>query len=120
MAEAEAEAEAEPEAEAAMWLGPRDAPLLRSPSKVNRVCARVRASLLSFMARGGSGDLLAGLIGGLLAQTPSDPLLAACRGMVWHGIAADLLARAFGQTAVQTTQLLDFLAAALRESRHEP
>jgi len=72
------------------------------------------------LARGGSGDLLAGLIGGLLAQTPSDPLLAACRGMVWHGIAADLLARAFGQTAVQTTQLLDFLAAALRESADEP
>lgn len=72
------------------------------------------------LARGGSGDLLAGLIGGLLAQTPDDPLLAAARGAVWHGSAADLLARNFGQTAVQTTQLLDFLAAALRESRHEP
>ena len=67
------------------------------------------------LARGGSGDLLAGLIGGLLAQTPSDPLLAAARGVVWHGRAADLLARAHGQTAVATTQLLDFLPAALRE-----
>jgi NAD(P)H-hydrate epimerase len=72
------------------------------------------------LARGGSGDLLAGLTGGLLAQTPKEPLLAACRGVVWHGIAADLLARAHGQTAVQTTQLLDFLSAALRESGHEP
>ena len=72
------------------------------------------------LARGGSGDLLAGLTGGLLAQTPKDPRLAACRGAVWHGIAADLLARSFGQTAVQTTQLLDFLSAALRESGHEP
>ncbi|HND59947.1 MAG TPA: NAD(P)H-hydrate dehydratase [Opitutaceae bacterium] len=72
------------------------------------------------LARGGSGDLLAGLIGGLLAQTPDDPLLAAARGAVWHGSAADLLARNLGQTAVQTTQLLDFLAAALRESRHDP
>ena len=66
------------------------------------------------LARGGSGDLLAGLTGGLLAQTPQEPLLAACRGAVWHGRAADYLARAHGQAAVQTTQLLDFLPAALR------
>jgi NAD(P)H-hydrate epimerase len=68
------------------------------------------------LARGGSGDLLAGLIGGLLAQTPSEPLLAAARGVVWHGLAADHLARAHGQTAVSVTQLLDFLPAALREA----
>ncbi len=71
------------------------------------------------LARGGSGDLLAGLIGGLLAQTPADPLLAAARGVVWHGLAADGLARARGQVAVTVTQLLDFLPAALRESPHE-
>ena len=68
------------------------------------------------LARGGSGDLLAGLVGGLLAQTPNDPLLAAARGVVWHGRAADALARARGQVAVQTTQLLDFLPTVLRES----
>ena len=66
------------------------------------------------LARGGSGDLLAGIIGTQLAQTPGDPLLAACRGTVWHGLAADLLARAHGQVAVQTTQLLEFLPSALR------
>ena len=66
------------------------------------------------LARGGSGDLLAGLIGGLLAQAPTEPLLAACRGVVWHGLAADCLARAQGQTTVQVTQLLDFLLPALR------
>ncbi len=71
------------------------------------------------LARGGSGDVLAGLIGGLLAQTPGEPLLAAVRGVAWHGLAADALARAHGQTAVVTTQLLDFLPMALRESTHE-
>lgn len=65
------------------------------------------------LARGGSGDLLAGLTGGLLAQTPNDPLLAATRGVVWHGMAADALARAHGQVAVNTTQLLDFLPVVL-------
>jgi len=66
------------------------------------------------LARGGSGDLLAGLIGGLLAQGPADPLGAACRGTVWHGRAADELARVQGQVAVQTTHVLDHLAAVLR------
>ena len=68
------------------------------------------------LARGGSGDLLAGLIGGLLAQGPDNLLLAAARGVVWHGLAADLLARDRGQVAVQTTQLLDYLSSALRET----
>lgn len=67
------------------------------------------------LARGGSGDLLAGLTGGLLAQTPAEPLLAAARGVVWHGRAADLAARADGQTSIRVTRLLDFLPAALRE-----
>ncbi len=96
--------------------------ILKGP--VTRICdgAAIYHSFFGgpVLARGGSGDLLAGLTGGLLAQTPTQPLLAAARGAVWHGIAADLLARAHGQTAVQTTQLLDFLAAALRESADEP
>jgi len=71
------------------------------------------------LARGGSGDVLAGLVGGLLAQTPNEPLLAAMRGAVWHGMAADQLARAQGQTPVCVTQLLDFLPAALRASSAE-
>jgi NAD(P)H-hydrate epimerase len=68
------------------------------------------------LARGGSGDILAGLAGGLLAQSPGEPLAAACRAAVWHAMAADHLARSQGQAAVRTLQLLDFLSAALRES----
>ncbi len=65
------------------------------------------------LARGGSGDILAGLIGGLLAQQPGDPLLAAARGVVWHGRAADLLARAHGQVAVEISQILEQLGPGL-------
>jgi NAD(P)H-hydrate epimerase len=65
------------------------------------------------LARGGSGDMLAGLIGSLLAQEPKNPVLAACRGVVWHGRAADLLARAHGQVAVENSQLLEQLGPAL-------
>lgn len=65
------------------------------------------------LARGGSGDILAGLIGGLLAQKPGHPVLAACRGVVWHGGAADLLARTRGQVAVETSEILEQLGPAL-------
>jgi len=65
------------------------------------------------LARGGSGDILAGLIGGLLAQSPDNPGLAACRGVVWHGRAADLLARRHGQVAIETSEILEQLGPAL-------
>jgi len=65
------------------------------------------------LARGGSGDILAGLIGGLLAQSPGNPGLAACRGVVWHGRAADLLARSHGQVAIETSEILEQLGPAL-------
>jgi ADP-dependent NAD(P)H-hydrate dehydratase / NAD(P)H-hydrate epimerase len=68
------------------------------------------------LARGGSGDTLAGMIGGLLAQRPADALTAACRGVVWHGMAADLLARARGQVAVENAQILEQLGPALLSS----
>lgn len=66
------------------------------------------------LARGGSGDILAGLIGGLLAQKPDGPMLAACRGVVWHGRAADLLARAYGQVTVEISEILEQLGPALQ------
>ncbi|MSU46714.1 MAG: NAD(P)H-hydrate dehydratase [Lacunisphaera sp.] len=66
------------------------------------------------LARGGSGDILAGLIGGLLAQQPDHPVLAACRGVAWHGRAADLLARAYGQVTVETSEILEQLGPALK------
>lgn len=60
--------------------------------------------------------MLAGLIGGLLAQMPESPILAACRGVVWHGLAADLLARTHGQVAVENSQLLEQLGPALKST----
>ncbi len=74
----------------------------------------VNASGNAVLARGGSGDLLAGLLAGLLGQCPDDLFESACRAVYWHGKAADLLAMANGQTAVRTTDLLDFLSPALR------
>ncbi len=66
------------------------------------------------LSRGGSGDLLSGLIGGMIAQNSVCVPTAVARGIMLHGMAAQLLARAKGQIAVQTTQLLDYLPKVLR------
>lgn len=66
------------------------------------------------LSRGGSGDVLAGIVLALLAQTPREPLEALCRAVTWHGAAADALAREKGQNAVRTTDLLNFLSPVLR------
>ncbi len=67
------------------------------------------------LARGGSGDILTGIIGSLLAQAPEDPVGAAATGVVWQGQAADALARERGAMAVTTTEILPRLATVLRE-----
>ena len=68
----------------------------------------------SLLARGGSGDLLSGIIGSLMAR--GEWSLADCTalGALWHGRAAEALARQHGQEAVTTTQVLDYLSFALR------
>ncbi|GHC00249.1 NAD(P)H-hydrate dehydratase [Cerasicoccus arenae] len=66
------------------------------------------------LARGGSGDLLGGLMGGLLAQWPDDAFRAAGAGVVWHGMAANLMARERGAVSVATTDLLQYLSPVLR------
>ncbi len=66
------------------------------------------------LARGGSGDILSGLAGGLLAQVPTEPAQALCRAVVWHGLAADVLARRQGHASAVATDLLPCLPAVLR------
>lgn len=73
------------------------------------------------LARGGSGDLLAGLIAGRVASGGLDELLVRiAQGLVWHGLAADHLARHGNATSAVATDLLAHLAPVLRESAHEP
>lgn len=65
------------------------------------------------LARGGTGDLLAGMVSSLLSQDSQNPTAATALATVWHGRAADCLARAQGDWAVRTTRLLDYLPEAL-------
>jgi NAD(P)H-hydrate epimerase len=66
------------------------------------------------LARGGSGDILSGIIGALVARPRADVLQGVCRAALWHGMAGEALARARGQQAVRTTELLDYLSPVLR------
>ena len=60
------------------------------------------------MAKGGSGDVLAGMVGSLLAQG-RDPLYAAAVGAFLHGYAGDLCAEKFSQTAMLPGDLIEML-----------
>ena len=66
------------------------------------------------MATGGTGDVLTGLIAGLLAQGV-EPSLAAQAGTYVHGLAGDLAAERLGQEAMLAGDLLDRVPEAIRQ-----
>jgi ADP-dependent NAD(P)H-hydrate dehydratase len=67
------------------------------------------------MATGGTGDVLTGLIAALLGQHLL-PFEAAQLGVWAHGRAGDLARDQIGEVSLIATDLLDFLAPALREA----
>ena len=67
----------------------------------------------SGMAKGGSGDALAGIIGSLAAQG-LDPLDAAVAGVFIHASAGDAAARRLGKTSMLPSDLIDALSEVYR------
>ncbi len=67
------------------------------------------------MATGGSGDILTGLLSGLLAQAPQEPEAAIAAAVYLHGRAGELGAAALGEQALIATDLLEFLPEAMAE-----
>jgi len=63
------------------------------------------------MATGGMGDVLAGIIGTLLAQE-LPPYYAGGCGMYWHGEAADMCADAIGSIGYTASEVADRLPSA--------
>ena len=66
------------------------------------------------MACGGSGDVLAGLLAGLLAQR-IDPFEAACAAVWLHGAAGDIAAWRHTQAAMTAGDIVRALPAAFRQ-----
>ena len=53
-------------------------------------------------------------MGGLLAKNIFSLEDAACLAVLWHGRAAEVLARQHGQEAIRTTEILNYLSFAIR------
>ena len=59
------------------------------------------------MATGGTGDVLTGLVAGMIAQFPDDLVRAVCAAVWLHGYAGDQVARVWSEQWLTATTLLD-------------
>lgn len=66
------------------------------------------------MATAGSGDVLTGLIAGLLAQRPEPAIQGVVAGVWLHGFAGDLAADRFGQRSMLASEIREMIGAAMR------
>jgi NAD(P)H-hydrate epimerase len=66
------------------------------------------------MAKGGSGDLLTGVIAGLLAQFKDDAADAVEAGVFLHGLAGDLAVREMDEHTLLATDSLSKFSQAFR------
>jgi NAD(P)H-hydrate epimerase len=65
------------------------------------------------MARGGSGDVLTGIITSLVAQG-YEPVAAALMGVYLHGLAGDAAAASYGQDYMLPSEIIGFLPSSFR------
>jgi len=66
------------------------------------------------MAKGGSGDLLTGMVAGLLAQHKDQPQTAIEAAVFLHGLSADFAVRASDEHTLLATDTLPYLSQAFR------
>ncbi|MBQ9714161.1 MAG: NAD(P)H-hydrate dehydratase [Clostridia bacterium] len=81
-------------------------------------CVRLNATGNSGLAKGGSGDVLSGVIAGLCAQGVS-VFNGGCLGAYLVGRAAELAAREKGEYALTATDVIEHLGAAFLELQGE-
>ena len=60
------------------------------------------------MATAGSGDVLAGIIGSLMARG-MNPFESAGVGVYWHGLAGDIAAEKNGKNALMANDIIEYL-----------
>ena len=86
--------------------------VIASPDGVCRVSPFANPGLSS----GGTGDVLTGIIGGLLAQglSPGD---ATCCGVYVHGLAGEMARERLGDAGILAGDLISFLPTVVRDAR---
>ena len=72
------------------------------------------------LGTGGSGDILTGLIAGLLAQFPKQPDECVAAAVYLHGLAGEIGARELGEKSLIATDVLRFLPRAMEECAAVP
>jgi NAD(P)H-hydrate epimerase len=72
------------------------------------------------LSKGGTGDILTGLIAGLIAQFPADPDAATAAAVYLHGLAGELGARVLGEKSLIASDLLTYFSQALEACAHVP
>jgi ADP-dependent NAD(P)H-hydrate dehydratase / NAD(P)H-hydrate epimerase len=71
------------------------------------------------MATGGTGDILTGMVAGLIAQHPQHPLEATALAVYLHGLAGDLASESVGENSLVATDLVRFLPQAFAQMRNQ-
>ncbi len=69
------------------------------------------------MASGGTGDVLTGMIAGLVAQYPDDLVRAVIAGVYLHGLAGDVASEIMGEASMLATDMLACLPQAFYRAR---
>ena len=69
------------------------------------------------MATGGSGDILTGMIAGLVAQNPMRVIEAVSGAVYLHGLAGDVACETTGEQSLVATDLIEGLSEAMRRAR---
>ncbi|PYT31649.1 MAG: bifunctional ADP-dependent NAD(P)H-hydrate dehydratase/NAD(P)H-hydrate epimerase [Acidobacteria bacterium] len=72
------------------------------------------------MAKGGTGDILTGIIAGFLAQFPREPEEAIAAAVYLHGLSGEIGASELGEKCLIATDLLRYLPAAMEQCAHVP
>ena len=69
------------------------------------------------MSTGGTGDILTGMVAGMVAQHPKEAMLAVCAAVFLHGLAGDVMLESKGEFSMVATDLLPGLPEAFRRAK---
>ena len=71
------------------------------------------------MSTGGTGDILTGMVAGMLAQHPHKPFEAVLAAVYLHGLAGDVACESMGEHSLVATDLIHALPESFRRTRKQ-
>jgi NAD(P)H-hydrate epimerase len=71
------------------------------------------------MSTGGTGDILTGMVAGMIAQNTKDAFRAVCAAVHLHGLAGDVMRETLGEHSLIATDLLTGLPEAFHRTQRD-